>query len=274
MYSKIKLLKQFSISLLISIALSYTACGSMHMNIDHDLELINEKTFPITPGKILNVDFSSGDVLVTYWDKSEVSVKIYGNENASKKMDFNIDGNDESIEVRGKNKSSGSSWFSNIEVKVEVKVPSKFNLDINTAGGDIKCGGITGSAQLNTSGGDIWADKFSGKLDVSTSGGDVYLFCTDTKIEAETSGGDIKLEYTGENKGIELSTSGGDIEIKLPKDFRASIDLSTSGGEVSCSFNMKNIKKSHETNLVGDINSGGEKLIAHTSGGDIDVYEK
>ena len=132
----------------------------------------------------------------------------------------------------------------------------------------------TGSAQLNTSGGDIWADKFSGNLDVSTSGGDVYLFCTDAQIDAETSGGDIKLEYTGENKGIELSTSGGDIEIKLPKDFKASIDLSTSGGDVSCSLNMSNVKKSRETSLVGDLNGGGKKLNAHTSGGDIDVYEK
>jgi DUF4097 and DUF4098 domain-containing protein YvlB len=274
MYSKFTLLKQLGITLLFSIVFTFTACGSMHFHSDNDLQLIKEKSFEISPGKNLNIDLSSGDVEVTCWDKSEVSVKIFGNENAFKKMDFNIDGNDESIEVTGKNKSSGSSWLSNIEVKAEIKVPTQLNLDINTAGGDIKCGGITGSAQLNTSGGDIWADKFSGKLDVSTSGGDVYLFCTDTQIDAETSGGDIQLEYTGENKGIELSTSGGDIEIKLPKDFKASIDLSTSGGEVSCSFNMKNIKKSHETNLVGDINSGGEKLNAHTSGGDIDVYEK
>jgi len=274
MDSKIKLLKQFAFSLLISIAFTFNACGSMHLQMDDDLQLIKEKSFDTSPGKNLNVDLSSGDVKVTYWDKSEVSVQIFGNENAFKKMDFNIDGNDKSIEVTGMKKSSVSSWFSNINVKVEIKVPSQFNLNINTAGGDIKCGGINGTAKLNTSGGDVWADKFSGNLDVSTSGGDVYLFCTDTQIDAETSGGDINLEYSGENLGIDLSTSGGDIEIKLPKDFKASVDLSTSGGEVSCSLNMMNIKKSHETNLVGDINGGGEKLNAHTSGGDIDVYEK
>jgi DUF4097 and DUF4098 domain-containing protein YvlB len=274
MYSKINQLKQLAFSLLISVAFTFTACGSMHMHIDDDLKLIKEKTFNISPGKSLIVDLSSGDVKVTYWDKSEVSVKIFGDENAFDKMDFDLNGSDEMVEVIDKKKSSVSSWFSNVNVEVEVKVPTNFNLDINTAGGDIKCGGINGSAQLNTSGGDVWADKFSGKLNVSTSGGDIFLFCNNAIIEAETSGGDIKLEYEGENQGIDLSTSGGDIDIKLPNDFKASIELSTSGGDVSCSLNMNNIKKSYETNLVGDINGGGQKLIAHTSGGDITVTEE
>lgn len=274
MLFKINQIKQLTATIIISTFLSVTACGSMHINAGDDLELIQEKSFNITPGKKLNVDLSSGDVKVTYWDKSEVYVKIFGNDNAINKMDFNMEGNDEVVEIIGKKKSSVSSWFSNINVEVEVKVPSKFNLDVNTSGGDIRCGGITGIAQLNTSGGDIWADKFSGDLNASTSGGDVYLFCSNAIIEAETSGGDVKLEYTGENKGIELSTSGGDIEIKLPENFKASIDLSTSGGDVSCSLNMSNIKKSYSSSLKGDLNGGGEKLIAQTSGGDITVGKK
>ena len=75
----------------------------------------------------------------------------------------------------GRKKSSVSSWFSNIKVDVEIKVPTKFNLDINTSGGDIKCGGISGVLMLNTSGGDIWTDKCSGNINVSTSGGDVFF---------------------------------------------------------------------------------------------------
>ena len=274
MFSKLNLIKQLAGYFLISIAFNLNACGSMHIHSDDDLQLIQEKTFKILPGKNLIVDISSGDVKVTYWDKEEVFVKIFGNENAFEKMDFTIDGNEESVEVTGKKKSSVSSWLSNVNVEVEIKVPTQFNLDINTAGGDIKCGGIHGNAQLNTSGGDVWADKFSGNLNASTSGGDIFLFCNDAIIEAETSGGDIKLEYGGENKGIELSTSGGDIDIKLPEDFKASLDLSTSGGDVSCSLNMSNMKKSYESSLVGDINGGGEKLNAHTSGGDITVKEK
>lgn len=273
MFSKLYLLRDVKISFLISL-LAFTACGSMHMHMDDDLELIKEKSFDISEGKNLIVDVPGGDVTVTYWNKESVEVKIFGNEKAYDKIDFDISGDGETVEVIGNKSSSVSSWFSNIKVEVEIKVPVKFNLDINTSGGDIKCGGIEGMLMLNTSGGDIWTDKCSGNISVSTSGGDVFLFCKDASIEAETSGGDIELEYSGENMGVDLSTSGGDIEIKLPSDLTASLDLSTSGGDVSCSLTLSNITKSYETSLVGDMNGGGEEIAAHTSGGDITVREK
>lgn len=274
MLNELKPLKQFAVSLIISVAFTFTACGSMYLSSNDDLQLIKEKSFNISPGKNLLVDITSGDVKVTYWDKDEVYIKIFGNENAMEKMNFNMDGTEEMIKITGKKKSSISSWFSNMNVEVEIKIPAQFNLDISTAGGDIKCGGITGNALLNTSGGDIWADRFSGLINASTSGGDIYLFCNDAQINAETSGGDINLEYEGLNKGIDLSTSGGDIEVKVQKEFNASMELSTSGGDVSCSLNMSNVKKSSGSRLIGDLNSGGQKLSAHTSGGDITVSEK
>lgn len=261
-------------SLCISLIYLSTAPGSSKLSYNDDLKLIKEKSFNILPGKDLHVELSSGDVKVTYWNNNEVNVKILGNENAMEKMIFTMDGNDEYVKITGKKKSSISSWFSNVDVEVEIKVPAQFNLDISTAGGDIKCGGISGNASLNTSGGDIWADKFSGMLYASTSGGDVFLFCKDAKVDAETSGGNIKLEYEGENRGIDLSTSGGDIDINLSNDFKASMELSTSGGDVSCSLAMSNVKKTSSSRLVADLNGGGQILSAHTSGGDITVSEK
>jgi len=274
MLTEFKTLKQFVITLIISMAFTFTACGNIHLSSNDDLQLIKEKSFNISPGKNILVEISSGDVKVTYWDKDEVYIKIFGNENAMEKMNFNMEGTEEMIKISGKKKSSISSWFSNVNVEVEIKVPAQFNLDISTAGGDIKCGGITGKAELNTSGGDIWADKFSGVMNASTSGGNIFLFSRDSNIEAETSGGDIKLEYEGENKGIDLSTSGGDIEVIVPTEIKASMELSTSGGDVSCLLNMSNVKKSSGSRLIGDLKGGGQKLSAHTSGGDITVSEK
>jgi hypothetical protein len=271
MFFKYYLIKPLVFSLLFSLVFSFTACSGMHISVDDDLQLIQEKTFRISSGKDLFVDITSGDVIITSWDKAEVYVKIFGNENAMEKMEFILEGNEEMVKVIGEKKSSITSWFSNVSVKVEIKVPAEFNLNVNTSGGDIKCGGISGKAELNTSGGDVWGEKFMGLLNISTSGGDISLIGSDTKIKAETSGGDIKLDYTGDNKGIELSTSGGDIVVKLPEDFKASMELSTSGGDISCSLNMSNVKKSSGSWLAGDLNGGGENLAAHTSGGDITV---
>ena len=274
MLTEFKLLKQSVLSIIITVAFTFTACSYIHSSSNDDLQLLKEQSFNISSGKNLLVEISTGDVKVTYWEKDEVYIKIFGDEDTMEKMDFTLEGNEDQVKVIGEKKSSISSWFSNLDFEIEIKVPSRFNLDVNTAGGDIKCGGINGKAELNTSGGDIWADKFSGNLTASTSGGNIYLFCRDANIEAETSGGDIKLEFEGENMGIDLSTSGGDIEVKVPQDIRASIELSTSGGDVSCSLNMSNVKKSSGSRLIGDLNGGGEKLSAHTSGGDITVTVK
>ena len=274
MFNTKYLMNKLTIPLLLISSFSFAACTGFHPSMDDDLQLIKEKTFKISPGKDLAVDISSGNVTVTSWDKSEVNVKIWGNEKAMKKMDFTLEGNEEMVKVTGKNKSSLTSWLSNISVEIEIKVPNEFNVNVNTSGGDIKYGGVNGNAEINTSGGDVWGEKFMGSLNISTSGGNISLLGSVTHINAETSGGDIKLDYIGENKGINLSTSGGDIVIKLPEDFKASMELSTSGGDVSCSLNMSDVIKSTDSKLSGDMNGGGEKLFAHTSGGDISVMKR
>ena len=239
-----------------------------------DLKIIKEKTFPTVEGKTVFVKVSGGDVLLSSWDKNEVYVKILGNDNAEEKLEFELNSTDDGVEIISRKKDSGMSWFHNIKLRVEIKVPGKYNSDINTSGGDISYSGINGSAKLNTSGGDVEGKNFAGRLDVSTSGGDISLNGKDTEIDAHTSGGDIDLHYSGTNMGIDLSTSGGDITVKVPEDFNASMELSTSGGDISCSHKMSNVTKMSHSKLIADLNNGGKKLSAHTSGGDVEILSK
>lgn len=238
-----------------------------------DKKVIKEKSFKISEGKKINVDADAGDIIVTTWNKAEVYVKIIGNDNAADKYDFSFNANNDEITVVA-DKKSGWSWFSNIHLKIEIKVPENFNINANTSGGDIKVGGVNGGIYLKTSGGDIWGDRFEGNLIAKTSGGDINLFCKNAMIEASTSGGDIELEYTGVNRGIELKTSGGDIDVKIPADFNAKAELKTSGGDVDCNLTLNNVSKLSESKIDADINKGGKPLIAVTSGGDISVYKK
>ncbi len=238
-----------------------------------DKKVIKEKTFQIAEDKKINVTCDGGDVMFTPWDNSEVYVKIIGNDNAAEKYDYIFESNSDEISVKVERKG-GWNWFSNISIKIEVKVPARFNIYTNTSGGDIKVGGVHGGIYLETSGGDIWGDRFEGNFYASTSGGDINLFCSNAKIEASTSGGDITVEYTGVNQGIELSTSGGDIEIKVPADFDAKANLETSGGDVDCNLTLNDVKKLSETEIIANINKGGKPLTASTSGGDVSVYKK
>jgi DUF4097 and DUF4098 domain-containing protein YvlB len=261
--------------LIIVLIQTVTACNNYHSDfINGDYEVILEKRFPISPGNDLKIKVNGGDVIVTMWDKPEVYFKISGNENAKEKLDFKFSGNNSYVELIADSKGSFFNWLNSVSLKVEVKVPRQFNTNLRTSGGDIKLGGVEGNHELKTSGGDIICEKFAGTLDASTSGGDVTLTGSNSPIIAHTSGGDIKLDYSGENMGIDLSTSGGDIFVKLPADFNAAMELSTSGGDVSCNLTLNNATKLSENKLVADLNNGGNDFIAHTSGGDIDVRKK
>lgn len=238
-----------------------------------DLQLLEHQNFRTVYGKQLKVSAESGDVEITPWHNNEVMINIYGNENAKEKMKFVFDSDVNSITIKSERKKKWG-FLSNIKLRYEIKVPEKFNLDISTAGGDIKVGGVIGNINLKTSGGDIWADRIVGNLSANTSGGDIKIFSNDASIDARTSGGDITLEYLGENRGIELRTSGGDIEIKLPSDFNASVELATSGGDVDCDFKLIRVEKLSRSKIIGELNNGGRKLIAKTSGGDIEVKSR
>jgi len=303
-----KVIQIFSLIIFFSFySFGCTDNGTIHKE---DLKVLHEKTFNISPGKSLNLQTDAGDVIITAWDKPQVYVKISGNSKAEEKMDFTFNNDQDLVEIIGKKESSLFNWFKGISVKYEIKVPSKFNNKVSTAGGDLSLVGIkgknilktsggdieiknhngelnvstsggdihlddaSGTMDLSTSGGDITCSNFKGSLNLATSGGDISLNGSDTKIDASTSGGNIVLDYTGENKGIELETSGGDINIKLPGNFNASAKMYTSGGNVSCEFKGNNAVKISSTKFEADINNGGMPLIAKTSGGDIRVNKQ
>jgi Fe-S cluster biogenesis protein NfuA len=300
----------FIVSIILS-AFTFS-CARNHIYFgDDNLPVLHEKTFQISPGKVLELNTSGGNVEITTWDKNEVYVKIFGNERAKSKVNFTFNNNGDKVEVTAKAKNSFWSFGnSGIKMKFEVKVPSNFNPSINTSGGNIKLtdlagnpdlrtsggniyvqnttgnirtntsGGeikaerIAGNTKLSTSGGNISVTDFTGDLDVNTSGGNIHLQGSDSKIYAETSGGNIKLDYTGKNNGIDLRTSGGDIVVDLPSDFNASALLSTSGGHVSCNFAANKAVKISSSKFEADLNNGGNQFIAKTSGGDIKVSKK
>lgn len=275
-----------------------------------DLSTITEKTFKISPGKNLYLKTDAGSINLRTWDKSEVYVKILGNDKAKDKMKFNFDNNDNEVKIIGKKKSSGFFGmfsFSGVNLRYEIMVPKSFNLKINTAGGNIKVADLDGENKLNTSGGNIDLSDINGNIRASTSGGNIRLNNTvgvvdvstsggnidaqsfngdfkgitsggninlkgsNSRIIAETSGGSVYGEYSGENKGIKLETSGGEVTLKVPKQISADVNLSTSGGSVSCDLTMSDIHKSSHSSLRGKVNGGGKEIRLESSGGNVSL---
>lgn len=277
-----------------------------------DLRKIHEKSFNVKPGEKLIVSASVADVNVRTWDKDEFNIIVYGNKNAEEKLEFFFEKTSFGVKVRTEKRGNWLSnlFGSNLQAKFDIMVPRKFELDISTSGGDITVGNLNGNKNLHTSGGDIELSVTEGYLKAETSGGDIKLYkqngntsietsggdiiikenygdvngstsggdinadVRNGKVSLETSGGDITLWFSGENKGIYLNTSGGDIIANVPGSIKANASLSSSGGDVRCKINSTNVTKKSSHKFIGELNGGGPKLTAETSGGDITVKEK
>ena len=55
-------------------------------------ELYKEKTFNVNSGETLRMEVLGGDILIAAWDKNEVHVKVYANDNAQEQIDVLLGG--------------------------------------------------------------------------------------------------------------------------------------------------------------------------------------
>jgi DUF4097 and DUF4098 domain-containing protein YvlB len=130
----------------------------------------------------------------------------------------------------------------------DIKLPARFNLDVETQGGDIGVeGALQGEARLTTAGGDIHTTDISGPSRVETAGGGITLGNLGARAEARTAGGSI---HVGNVRGdAMIETSGGEIQVgQVDGTLRAE----TAGGDVV-------------------IAGAAGQVVAQTAGGQIEV---
>lgn len=294
--------------LTILIMVSILTAFSAKSVIADDARLLFEKNIPTQSGKELTTKLIAGGVMVSTWASNEVSVKVYGNDEAEEKVIFSAEETSDGVKVEGKQKDSKN--FKNLTIKVEIIVPENYdlklyssggsfsisglhglivanssggsikientigNIQAYTAGGNIRIENSAGDIKTSTSGGRISIDNYDGNIDASTAGGDIHLQGKNGKIDASTAGGNIKLDYAGKNFGMDLSTLGGNIYATLPIDFDADADLGTLAGNITCDF-AKVENCNHVSNYVrAKFNNGGETFKCTTSAGNITITKK
>lgn len=297
------------IAIITLLILGFLFCNSTYAK---DLRKLHEKSFSVKKGEKLKIDASIADLNIRTWDKDEIEIKVYGNSKAEDKLKFSFDKTGYGVYVKAEKSGNFLSnlFGSNIQAKIDITAPKEFELELSTSGGDITVGNLMGKQYLSTSGGDIELSNTEGNLNAETSGGDIKVYkhkgyskvetsggdiifkecvgdaiCStsggdvnvdtrDGKVDLSTSGGDIKLWYSGENRGISLDTTGGDIEAYVPSNIKADAAFSTSGGDVTCRIKASKTTKESSHRFIGELNGGGQKFTAETSGGDILVKEK
>src|SRR5262245_3027062 len=200
------------------------------------------QSFSVNKGDSLQVSVESGDIWISAWDKDAVNISAEGIDPEDlDSLSMTQSGNVVRVHFSDSHGYSGS-------VRFDIQVPSQFDMNLRTSGGDIRLqGGLTGSINGATSGGDIRLGDINGRLEMRTSGGDITAGKVEGDAILHTSGGDIEVQSISSQ--VDLSTSGGDINVG---NVGKSLKASTAGGNIT----------------VGDV--GGEATV-NTAGGDIQV---
>ena len=233
--------------------LALTALAATEENI--------HETRPAKPGGKLVVDVDFGSIDVAPGENDKVVVDAHRKIEASSKekeeeyfkavpVTITTEGDEVIVRAIHKHESLGSQLWrmlghTRTEARYTVRVPANFSVDLDTSGGDISAGNLTGTVKADTSGGDLTFDRIHGDINADTSGGDIKATTCDGTIKLDTSGG--RIEVTNGRGKLNADTSGGAVTVL---NFAGDTKVDSSGGK---------LRLSH---ISG-------KLTAETSGGSI-----
>ncbi len=227
-----------------------------------------EKEFTVKPGSKLNVDIETGgDLDVTGWDRDIVQVSITYHGSDCEDLSLLIEERAGDVYVKAECKFN--DWDTDCNIDFEVMVPTIFNLDLESKGGDFSVSNVNGHMEGRTMGGDLDLVRLIGNLHFVTMGGEVELRNSEVDGLVKTMGGNVTIrDVVGDVKG---KTMGGNVYYKnvTSKD-GGILETSTMGGNVNIHSQNQNVKAS---TMGGNINASGKEVDVSTMGGDIDVSD-
>src|SRR5262249_47741378 len=159
-----------------------------HLIAASDFENNLEKTFQVSPGDKLTLQADQGTCEVTPVDGDKVHIQVLrqvkrGSQAqadelfANHLVAFHQDGNTVSIVARNKS-TQRWSWRPNqsyLHVRYEITVPKKFDVELQTSGGDVQVGDLDGKVKARTSSGSINLGRVTGSVEARNSGGNIVI---------------------------------------------------------------------------------------------------
>jgi hypothetical protein len=230
-------MKKFLVFLLMSLVVSSLSIAQKKSDDASDYQ---SKSFAVQKGGLLTVDVEPGAVRIESSSKDEVTVEAEGiDERHPDRLVMTQSGNNVTVKYRDSRHNVDRLVFT-------IKVPSQYNVDIQTSGGSVKQRDVlTGNFQAETKGGSIEIDHIIGKVDVETGGGSIKVEKIEGDAKMQTGGGSIEIgtvtgtlsartgggSITFRNAGgkVNASTGGGSVNVENAKEW---IDISTGGGSV------------------------------------------
>jgi DUF4097 and DUF4098 domain-containing protein YvlB len=265
-----------------------------------------DQTRPAAADGLVEIDNPAGSVRVTGWDRNEVSVSGTLGRGAEG-IDLQSRGRRTSISVEGHDPHSAKSTL-------EVRVPAKSHVRIESVDGSFVVAGVTGVVEAENVNGSIAvsgaaevdatsvnggvevtgaslrarAESVNGPVTVKNAGGSVQASTVNgrlivaggrfERVELETVSGALLFEGDlAERASLDAETVSGAVELVLPASIGADFSVSSFSGEIDNGLGppaRDTSRYTSEKELSFSTGKGGASVTIHTLSGDVTIRKR
>jgi DUF4097 and DUF4098 domain-containing protein YvlB len=262
------------------IALMYTALAFLAFPLAALADRI-AKQVPVTAGQTFEIDLKTGGSLAIHGtDGSTADVTV-------ERDDSDIAGTEVVVEptasggVRLATHFVGHKTTYSANLRVEVRLPRRFSVQLHSAGGVVHLDGLEGDFKGLSMGGKLELDNLRGTADLKTLGGDIQVTNSQLSGKVSTNGGNVVLD--GVEGGLQGHSLGGQVtrhNVRGGKEPAAgsaadAVVMSSMGGqlkvdEAPAGAELKtmggNVLVRSANRFVKALTMGGDILIEHVDG--------
>ena len=171
-------------------------------------DTVIDRTLPASAGETISISLKNGGgVTIKGWNQNQVRVHGVLSGTQARETEVIIERVSGGIELRTEvPRRSGNTSNSN---HFELWVPSKFNINLTSGGGEISIAGVEGQFRGNTGGGEIILDNVSGRADLTTGGGEVRV--TNSSLDGSVTTGGGEAYVTGTTGNVRVTSGSGPV---------------------------------------------------------------
>src|SRR5262245_14310349 len=250
---------------LIFFLFSSIAFGRQVVNRQSPVKIGGTVEFHLETGGSISVESGDKELL-------QVQVRCEGRDDEYSQVDFTETSS--GISVRSRFNGHQMRRFV-CNLHFEIKLPSKFNIALDSIGGGLIVHHFEGSIKGKTGGGNLDLRNLKGTIQLTTNGGDVTLKDSEVDGKITTGGGQVLFENV--HGGIKGSSESGEVisrnveRVSQTKETVGDeIRIKSIGGDINVPAAPRGARV--ET-LGGNIRIGVARRFANatTNGGDIDI---
>ncbi len=205
-----------------------------------------ERQVPAEAHGAVDISNVSGTVVVTGWDRPEVSVRAELGEGVER-VDVSSEHGRTTIKVVLPHHSGHGG-----DADLHVQVPKDSELTVSAVSADVSTTGVTREQRLNAVSGNITAELGGSDLELKTVSGDVKLkgHGQPARLHVSSVSGDVHLEHGAGD--LEAATVSGTLVVSL--DSVRSVRVRTTSGDVHFEGKLASGADFDATSVSGDLN--------------------